>query len=141
MAGFTDRNLTVPGRGERVASFVESYLRLHPGLTPGELCVCLKADKRDLERLLRDRSVGHRLEDRLAEYFGQIFIDALFPPEHFGGRAVRERELLRELAEIEARNRRAERERAERRAAASRDGRGLGSRQDREAHLPQGDRP
>lgn len=117
MAGFTDRNSNLPGRGDRVATFVEDYLRVHPGLTQSELSVRLRVDKRDIQRLIRDRSVGHRLEDALAGYFGQLFIDALFPPEHFGGRSIRERELAQELSELSARNQRLERERAERRLA------------------------
>lgn len=119
MAGFTDNKLNLPGRGERVAKFVQDYLDAQPGLSAPELASRLQADKRDMERLLRDQSVGHRLEDKLAAYFGQLFIDALFPPEHFGGRSIRERELQHELAQIEARNAKLERERAQRRAAAA----------------------
>lgn len=117
MVGFAEKTHTLPGRGERVAGFVKDYLKAHPGLTPSELCVRLQIDKRDLERLLRDKSVGHRLEDKLAAYFGQLFIDALFPPEMFGKRSIRERELATELAELSARNERLEKERAERRLA------------------------
>lgn len=119
MSGFTVEKLILPPRGERVAKFVEDYLAAHEGLSAPELAFRLHADKRDLERLLRDRSVGWRLEDKLAAYFGRIFIEALFPSEHFGGRSFREQELARELAELEAINARLERERAARRTVAA----------------------
>lgn len=107
--GFTDKNDTVPARGERVASYVEAYLKTHPGLSLGELAFRLRADKRDLRRLLNDRSVGHRLEDALAAYFGADFVDALFPMAR--GPSAREQELERERAEVAARRERLERDR------------------------------
>lgn len=143
MAGFIDQKHNVPGRGERVAQFVRDYLKAQPGLSAPELAMRLQTDKRDVERLLRDKSIGHRLEDKLAAYFGQVFIDALFPPEHFGGRSIRERELARELAELEARNVRLERDRETRRAAATavRDGRGLAAHQGRASGVQDGCEP
>lgn len=129
-----DQKVSLPARGERVAKYVEDYLAAHPGLSQGELCIRLRViDKRDMQRLIRDRSVGHRMEDALAAYFGQHFIDALFPQELFGGRSIRERELQNELAQIEARNQKLERERAARRAAASGHGLRLDADQDRSA--------
>lgn len=107
--GSTDRNDNVPARGERVASYVEAYLKNHPGLSLGELAFRLRADKRDMRRLINDRSVGHRLEDSLASYFGADFVDALFPMAR--GPSAREQELERERAEIAARRERLERER------------------------------
>ena len=107
--GRADKRDTVPGRGERVAAYVEAYLRNHPGLSLGELAFRLRADKRDMRRLLNDRSVGHRLEDSLAAYFGADFVDALFPQAR--GPAGREQELDRERSAIAARRERPERDR------------------------------
>jgi hypothetical protein len=107
--GLSDKKDTVPGRGERVASYVEAYLKAHPGLSLGELAFRLRADKRDVRRLLNDRSVGHRLEDNLAAYFGADFVDALFPMAR--GPAAREQELDRERSAIAARRERLERDR------------------------------
>ena len=107
--GFTDRNDNLPSRGERVAAYVEAYLKSHPGLSLGELAFRLRADKRDMRRLINDRSVGHRLEDSLAAYFGAEFVDALFPMAR--GPSAREQELERERAEIAARRERLERDR------------------------------
>lgn len=111
--GITVKNDNLPGRGERVATYVENYLKDHPGLSLGELAFRLRADKRDLRRLINDRSVGHRLEDDLAAYFGADFVDALFPQAR--GPSARERELEREKAEITARRERLERDREVRR--------------------------
>jgi hypothetical protein len=107
--GFADKRDTVPGRGERVAAYVEAYLKAHPGLSLGELAFRLRADKRDMRRLLNDRSVGHRLEDSLAAYFGADFVDALFPQAR--GPCAREQELERERTDIAARRERLERDR------------------------------
>lgn len=116
--GFTNQNSTVPARGERVAGYVESYLSNHSGLTLGELSFRLRADKRDLQRLIRDRSCGWRLEDALAAYFGPDFVDAVFAPVVGDGPSRREIELAREIAEMAARRQRLERERQEARAEA-----------------------
>lgn len=117
--GITDKNDTVPGRGERVAAYVEAYFAFHPGLTVGELAFRLKADKRDLRRLLQDRSCGWRLEDSLAAYFGDDFVEAVFRPVIGTGPSRREKELERERAEMAARRERLERDREARREAAS----------------------
>ena len=112
--GITDRNSNEPDpRGERVASFVDDYLKSHPGLSLGELAFRLRSDKRDLQRLVRDRSCGWRLEDQLAAYFGDLFVEAVFRPVIGDGPSRRERELDRERAEIAARKERLERDRAE----------------------------
>lgn len=100
-------------RGERVARFVDDYRAAHPGLSIGELAFRLKTDKRDLQRLLRDRSCGWKLEDAIAAYFGRIFGEAVFGPLWGDGPSIRERELERERAEIAARRERLERDRAE----------------------------
>lgn len=113
MAGRIDQNSKVPGRGERVASYVEDYLNYHGGLSLGELAFRLRADKRDLQRLIRDRSVGHALEDALAAYFGRDFGEAVFGDLWGNGASKRERELERERAELAARRERLERRRAE----------------------------
>lgn len=111
--GITDKNITKPEpRGERVAAYVDEYLRLHPGLSLGELAFRLRADKRDMHRLLRDRSCGSRLEDDLAGYFGDDFIETVIRRPLLGdGPSRRERELERERAEIAARNERLRRDR------------------------------
>lgn len=144
MSEFTERDSAdpVPPRGERVAAFVEQYLRAHPGLSAAELAFRLKADKRDMWRLLNDRSVGWRLEDRLAAYFGDVFKEALFPAEHFGARARREVELERELRELESINANLERDRAARRAERAADAADrLVAGQDRPRDGPPGRRP
>lgn len=117
--GFTNQKVSVPARGERVADYVEKYLGTHPGLSLGELAFRLKADKRDVQRLLRDRSCGHRLEDALAAYFGRDFGEAVFGPLWGDGPSIREKELERERAEMAARRARLERLRAEDRAFAA----------------------
>lgn len=118
--GITVESNSVPARGERVAAYVEDYMKFHPGLSLGELAFRLKADKRDLRRLLNDRSCGWRLEDALAGYFGDDFVEAVFRPV-VGNR--REKELERERAEIAARSERLQRDRAERRARDAEGGR------------------
>lgn len=119
MVGITNQKVSEPEpRGERVAKFVEDYLDAHKGLCIGELAFRLKADKRDLQRLVRDRSCGWRLEDALAAYFGDLFVDAIFKPVIGQGRSKREQELEREYAEIAELRERIERERARRRTEA-----------------------
>ena len=113
MVGTTHQKSNVPSRGERVASYVEDYLNYHSGLSLGELAFRLKADKRDLQRLIRDRSIGHALEDALAAYFGREFGEAVFGDLWGNGASKRERELDRERAELAARRERLERLRAE----------------------------
>lgn len=116
--GITNRNSNEPDpRGERVARYVDDYLAAHQGLALGELAFRLRADKRDLQRLLRDRSCGWRLEDALAAYFGDDFIETIFRPVIGTGAAIRERELDRERTEIAARNERLQRDRQARRQA------------------------
>jgi hypothetical protein len=115
--GITHQKVSEPEpRGERVAKFVEEHMEIHKGLCLGELAFRLRVDKRDLQRLLRDRSCGWRLEDSLAAYFGDIFVEAIFRPIIGQGVSQREQELQRELIEITARHERLKRERADRRA-------------------------
>jgi hypothetical protein len=118
--GITYQNSNEPDpAGERAARFVDDYLAAHPGLSLGELAFRLKADKRDLQRLVRDRSCGWRLADSLASYFGDLFVDALFRPVIGSGPSKREKELERERAEIAARRERLERDRQADRVAAA----------------------
>ena len=119
MAGSYDQKSNLPGRGERVAAYVEDYLKHHGGLTLGDLAFRLKADKRDLQRLIRDRSVGHALEDSLASYFGRDFAEAIFGTLWGAGPSKRERELDREKAELAARRERLERLREDDRETAA----------------------
>ncbi len=132
--GSYDRKDRVSARGERVATFVENYLQQHPGLTLGELAFRLRADKRDLHRLLRDRSVGYRLEDSLAAYFGPVFIDHVFGALLAAGPSQREIELETERAELAARRERLERLRAEDRLLRA-DRRGVDPDQGRARHV------
>lgn len=118
MVGITVQSNTEPKpRGERVAEYVDNYMRAHAGLSIGELAFRLKVDKRDLRRLLNDRSCGWRLEDSLASYFGPDFVDAVFASLVGNGRSRRENELERELAAISARREALERDRALRQGA------------------------
>ena len=124
---YTFETVTKPEQplGERCAAYVESYLATHHGLSAGELAFRLKVDKRDLNRLIRERSIGPRMLDRLAAYWGDDFIDTVIrAPLVPSGRSIREEELERERAEIAARRERLERDRAARRAdrAERRDG-------------------
>ncbi len=117
--GFLVENDSFPGRGERVATWVEDYLRQH-GLAVGELSFRLRADKRDIRRLLNERSCGSRLEDALAAYFGWPFIEAVFTPVVGADPvAALEQEIERERAEIAARERRLARMRSADRARGS----------------------
>jgi hypothetical protein len=115
--GITHRTVTEPEPlGERSAAYVDAYLSRHRGLSAGELAFRLRADKRDLQRLLRDRSIGPRLLDRIAAYFGDDFIETVMrEPLLQSGRSIREVELERERAEIAARRERLRRDREARR--------------------------
>lgn len=137
MAARIDRNSNVPPRGERVAAFVDDYLSKHAGLSLGELAFRLKAEKRDLQRLLRDRSVGPNLEDALAAYFGPIFGYAIWGDLWGSGPSKREKELERERVELAARRERLERHRAadHEAAADARDRRRMAADQDRRARV------
>ena len=116
MAEFTDRKVTEPdSRGERVATYVQDYLDAHKGLSVSELAFRIHADKRDLQRLLRDHSCGWRIEDRLAAYFGDDFVEHIFRPVIGTGPSRRQQELDRERAEIAARAERLQRDREARR--------------------------
>lgn len=117
--GFTDQNSNVPERPERVARYVEDYLSSHKGLSLGELAFRLHADKRDMQRLIRDRSCGHRLEDRLAAYFGDDFVEAVFAPVIGTGPSRRQLELDRERAELNARYEKLQRDRQARKEGRS----------------------
>ena len=114
--GITDRSDRYPPRGERIASWVDDYMRDH-GLSVGELAFRVRADKRDIRRLVTDRSCGPRLNDALEEAFGHDFIDAVAAPVVGGDRlTVLEREIALERAKIAALDARFEREAVARRA-------------------------
>ena len=132
-----DQKVSERPRGERVARFVEEYLNHHAGLSLGELAFRLRANKRDLQRLLRDRSVGHSLEDALAAYFGPIFGEAVWGELWQAGPSKREKELERERVELAARRERLERLRAADREAAAdaRDQRRVAADEDRSARV------
>lgn len=101
--GFSREIHTVPARrGERVAHWVETYMEAQ-GCSLGEVAFRVRQDKRDLERLLSQRSCGHRLEDALAAYFGWPFVEAVMAPVID---STIEAEIAKERAEIAAREER-----------------------------------
>lgn len=115
MNGITVNKDTLPSRGERVAGWVEDYMAAHGDLTVSELAFRLHADKRDLRRLLQDRSCGWRLEDSLAAYFGWDFVEAVFTPAVGADPlTAREIELAQHQAQAAAMHARILRERAAR---------------------------
>lgn len=73
------RKPELPPLGERVADWVDQYTREH-GLTASEFAWRIKADKRDIQRLMNERTCGPRLIDRLAAHFWPIFTEAVFAP-------------------------------------------------------------
>lgn len=99
--GFPDQKSSDPvaRRGERVARWVEDYMAA-AGCSLPEIAFRVRQDKRDLERLISQRSCGHRLEDALASHFGWPFVEAVMAPlieTRLGG------EIAKERAEIAAR--------------------------------------
>lgn len=103
LVGFSRETTTVPEhRGKRVAAWVEDYMRAQK-CSVGEVAFRVRADKRDLQRLLADKSCGHRLEDALAAYFGWPFVRAVMAPVID---TSIEAEIAREKAEIAAREER-----------------------------------
>lgn len=98
-------------RGERVAKWIEAHMAA-TGVSVPELAFRLRTDKRDLQRLLRDRSCGHRLEGALAAYFGWDFVEDVFTPAIGAGPiTAREALLAARQAEVVALHARIERER------------------------------
>lgn len=117
--GFMSKTVRYPARGERIAAWVEAYMR-ERGLGVGELAFRVKADKRDLNRLLRDRSCGPRLNDALEEAFQWDFIEQVATPV-VGADPItaREKELACERSELAARELHLQRLRAADRARSS----------------------
>lgn len=98
--GFSAQKTTQPDhRGERVAKWVEDYLRVQK-CSVSEVAFRVRQDKRDLQRLIDTRSCGHRLEDALAAYFGWPFVEAVMAPVID---TSIEAEIAKERAEIAAR--------------------------------------
>ena len=98
--GFSSQKTTLPDhRGERVAAWVEDYIRVQRS-SVSEVAFRIRQDKRDLQRLLDIRSCGHRLEDALAAYFGWPFVEAVMAPVID---TTIEAEIAKERAEIAAR--------------------------------------
>lgn len=83
---------TFPDRGARVAGWVTGLLA-STGMSPGEFAHRIGADKRDIQRLLADRSCGHRLEDKIAAAFKWDFVEAVMSPV-CGGDPITVRESL-----------------------------------------------
>lgn len=115
--GITVQNDRTPSRGERIAAWVERYMR-NTGLTAGEIAWKVGADKRDIRRLLADRSCGPRLNDDLEAAFGWDFVEQVATPI-VGADPItaREREIANERNELAAREARLERLRAATKAA------------------------
>jgi type II secretory pathway component PulM len=118
--GFTVKKDSFPARGERIARWLEAYMA-EQGLSVGEIAFKLKADKRDVRRLLAERSCGPRLNDDLEAAFGWDFIEAVATPV-VGADPItaRERAIEQRLAQAAALHERVERERAVRAAASPR---------------------
>lgn len=109
--GFTVKSDSIPPRGERIAAWVEHYMREH-GLSVSELAFKVGADKRDVRRLLSDRSCGPRLNDDLEAAFGWDFIEQVATPVVGADPlTAREREVEQRLAQAAALHARIERER------------------------------
>ena len=118
LRGFMAQNDRLP-RGERVAAWVEDHMRL-TGSGVGEVAFRIRADKRDVRRLLADRSCGPRLEDALAAYFGWPFIESVFTPVVGSDPLTAlERELEARLAQAAAVHERLEKERGLRTPASA----------------------
>jgi hypothetical protein len=101
--GFDRKETTLPAhRGERVAAWVEDYLRIQH-CSVAELAFRIRQDRRDVQRLIDTKSCGHRLEDALASYFGWPFVEAVMAPVIDNSI---EAEIARERAEIAAREER-----------------------------------
>lgn len=116
--GFSDRKDQLPSRGERVAAWVEAHMA-RTGLSISELAFKAQVDKRDLRRLLHERSCGWRLEDDLAALFGWDFIEAVMTPVvGVDPLTAKEREVEARLAEAAALNARVARERVARMAGS-----------------------
>lgn len=116
--GFSDGNDRVPARGERIATWVQNYMWAH-GISIGELAFRVNADKRDIRRLLNDRSCGPRLNDDLEAAFGWDFIEQVATPVVGADPlSAREAELERHQAEAAAIHARLQRERTARSAPA-----------------------
>lgn len=110
--GFSVKKSALPTRGERVAAWIERELDRR-GMTISELAFMARVDKRDLHRLMNDRSIGWRLEDDLAAFFGWDFTEAVMTPVHGADpTTARERELEQRLAQAAALHERIERDRA-----------------------------
>ena len=101
--GFYREETTIPAhRGERVAAWVCDYLATQK-CSVAELAFRIRQDRRDVQRLIDNKSCGHRLEDAFAAYFGWVFVRAVMAPVIDNSI---EAEIAREKAEIAAREER-----------------------------------
>lgn len=117
--GITVRSDSKPApRGERIAAWVENYMA-ERGLSIGELAFRVNADKRDIRRLLKERSCGPRLNDDLEAAFQWDFIEAVATPV-VGADPIttREKAIEQRLAQAAALHAHVERDRAVRNAGA-----------------------
>jgi type II secretory pathway component PulM len=116
LVGITDKSDRFPQRGERIARWLETYMDAR-GLSVAEIAFRVKADKRDIRRLLNERSCGPRLNDDLEAAFGWDFIEHVATPVVGADPlTAREREVEQRLAEAAAIQARLERDRASRAA-------------------------
>lgn len=117
--GIMSQKVNFPARAERVARATEYFMRVR-GLSVGEVAFAAQVDKRDLQRLLRDRSCGSRLEDDLAAYFGWDFTEMVMTPIHGADpTSAREAEIARHLQQAAALSARVARDRAARDGASA----------------------
>lgn len=117
--GITVRSDSKPApRGERIAAWVEDYMAAR-GLGIGELAFRVGADKRDIRRLLNERSCGPRLNDDLEAAFQWDFIEAVATPV-VGADPItaREKAIEQRLAQAAALHAHVERDRAVRTAGS-----------------------
>lgn len=116
--GFSVKGDRYPSRGERIAAWVEDYMA-RTGATASEFAFRTRADKRDIRRLINEKSCGPRLNDALEEVFGYDFIDAVALPVVGDRITALEREIANERARMAAKDAQVTRERALRRARAA----------------------
>lgn len=118
LVGFTVKGDRYPSRGERIASWVEDYMA-RTGTTVSEFAFRTRADKRDIRRLINEKSCGPRLNDALEEVFGYDFIDAVALPVVGDRITALEREVANERAKMAAKDAQIAREKALRTARAA----------------------
>lgn len=125
--GFMGESDQLPGFGRRVGDVLQAHMRARL-MGVGEVALIVKADKRDIRRLLTEGTCGPRLWDSLAAAFGWDFVEAVMSPA-IGADPItaREQELAQHEAQIAALHARLERERKARSAPRDLGGGGRGA--------------